>query len=139
MATDAELSVTKECRCLAARRYARAVTRLFEARLRPHGLRATQFSVLAALTLKGPTALGELAALLGLDRTTLTRVAAVLERRSWIAAGRTRDARNHLLRITAGGRRKLDAAFPAWEDGQRLAANLVPGAGPVARLAGRAG
>jgi len=126
MATDAELSATRECRCLAARRYARAVTRLFEARLRPFGLRTTQFSVLAALALKGPTPLTELAGLLGLERTTLTRVAAVLERHAWIAAGRPRDARNRLLRLTAAGRRRLDAAFPAWEEGQRLAARQFP-------------
>jgi DNA-binding MarR family transcriptional regulator len=126
MATDAELSACRECRCLAARRYARAVTRVFEAQLRPHRLRATQFSVLAALALKGPTPVTELAALLGLERTTLTRVAAVLERRGCLAAGRSDDARTRMLRLVPAGRRTLDRAFPAWQEGQRLAARQFP-------------
>src|SRR5438270_125986 len=49
MAVD--LSLCTRCRCLAARRNARAITRHFEAELRPHGLRATQFSILPALAL----------------------------------------------------------------------------------------
>lgn len=117
-AANVDLSPTRACRCLAARRYARAVTRLFERRLRPHGLRATQFSVLAALALKGPTSITELAAALGLERTTLTRVAAVLERNGWVRAARAGDARRRPVRLTAGGRRKAERAFPAWKEAQ---------------------
>jgi DNA-binding MarR family transcriptional regulator len=118
-----DLSACKACRCLAARRYARELTRLYEGRLRPHGLRATQFSVLAALALKGPTAVTELAATLGLDRTTLTRIAAVLERRGLVAAALVPavDARKRILRLTAPGRRTLEGAFPAWKEAQQRA------------------
>ncbi len=61
-----DLSLLRDCHCLAARQQARVITRLFEEKLRPHGLRATQFSVLAALALKGPTRVTELAETLGL-------------------------------------------------------------------------
>jgi len=81
---DVDLSATEGCHCLAARRYARAITRLYEQRLRPHGLRATQLSILAALALKGPTPIGELADFLVLERTTLSRSAALLQRRGWV-------------------------------------------------------
>ena len=108
------------CHCLAARRRARAITRLFEARLRPHGLRATQFSILAALALIGPRRMSELAARLGLERTTLTRGAAVLEGRGWVAGEATRDRRERLLRLTPEGRQHLEAAFPAWKQAQDL-------------------
>jgi DNA-binding MarR family transcriptional regulator len=120
MTKPADLSACKACRCLAARRYAREITRLYERKLRPYGLRATQFSVLAALALRGPTPVTDLAGGLGLDRTTLTRIAGVLARRGWLTAPqrRSRDARWRLLRLTAAGRRKLDAAFPAWKQAQ---------------------
>ncbi|MGH6945377.1 MAG: MarR family winged helix-turn-helix transcriptional regulator, partial [Geminicoccaceae bacterium] len=75
-----DLSVCARCHCLAARRSARAITRIFDDHLRPHGLRATQLSVLVALALGGPSPIGELAEVLGLERTSLTRSAAVLER-----------------------------------------------------------
>jgi DNA-binding MarR family transcriptional regulator len=116
--TRRDLAATTGCYCLAARRAARRLTRLYETRLRPVGLRATQFSILAALALKGPTRVGELAALLGLERTTLTRSAALLARRGWVRAARAPDARAHPLRITPAGRRKLEAALPAWKAAQ---------------------
>jgi DNA-binding MarR family transcriptional regulator len=84
MVTPAYLSVTPRCHCLAARRKAREITRLYEQKLRPHGLRATQFSILAALAVKGSTSIGELAGVLGLDRTTLTRNASRLEEKDWV-------------------------------------------------------
>lgn len=111
----------KDCHCLAARRRARALTRLYEERLRPYGLRATQFSVLAALALKGPTRLGELAEFLVLERTTLTRGATVLEKKGWIDVAPSRDARERRLRLTVAGRRKLAAAFPSWQEAQAIA------------------
>ena len=113
-----DFSVIRGCHCLAARKTARAITRVFEQRLRPHGLRATQFSVLAALTLKGPTPLGELAELLGLERTSLTRTAAIVVRNGWIAEEQSKDARERLLKVTPEGRRKLEDAFPAWKEAQ---------------------
>jgi DNA-binding MarR family transcriptional regulator len=115
MTTEDDLRVTIGCHCLAARRRARSLTRFYEKRLRPHGLRATQFSILAALTLQGPTPVGDLAELLGLERTTLTRGAALLERKGWVAEAPSEDARVRLLRVTRPGRRKLEAAFPDWQ------------------------
>jgi DNA-binding MarR family transcriptional regulator len=117
MAPD-PLLATRHCRCLAARREARALTRLFEANLRPFGLRATQFSVLAALALKGATPVSALADFLVLERTTLTRVAAVLERNGWVTVRPGADGRLRPLLITAKGRRKVEAAFPAWQAAQ---------------------
>lgn len=120
MVNKVDLSATRACYCLAARRKARALTRLYEEKLRPHGLRATQFSILAALALKGPTPVRELAETLGLERTTLSRSAALLTRNGWIEADRSVDTRLHPLRLTATGRQKLQEALPAWEEAQTL-------------------
>ncbi len=115
---NAELAACRDCYCLAARRAARAITRLYDAKLRPHGLRSTQFSILAALALKGPTPMGELAELLGLEHTTLSRSSARLERDGWITTASTKDARKRPLELTPAGRRKLEDAFPAWREVQ---------------------
>lgn len=120
MTRTEDLAATKNCYCLAARRYARAITRHYDAYLRPHGLRATQFSILAALALKGPTPVGALAAFLVLERTTLTRSAALLQQRGWVAADRSADARERPLRLTPAGRQKLEEALPAWRAAQDL-------------------
>jgi len=111
-----DLAETRACPCLAARRHARAITRHFDAFLRPHGLRSTQFSVLAMLAQRGPTVRGRLADGLGLERTTLTRSAATLERQGWIETLESDDARERPLALTEAGRRALDAALPAWKE-----------------------
>lgn len=131
-----DLSITRECYCLAARRKARALTRFYEEQLRPHGLRATQFSILAALMLKGPTPISELAELLGLERTTLTRAAEVMKRNGWIEPEPADDGRVHALRLTQTGLRKLTEAYPAWEQAQQAVAdNKGPNPGRVGRPA----
>lgn len=113
-----ELRLCAGCHCLEARRLARAITRIFDERLRRHGLKATQFSVLAALALGGPSPIGELAQALGLERTTLTRSAALLQKRGWITSDRSRDQREHPIKLTTSGRSKLESAFPAWKAAQ---------------------
>ncbi len=108
--------MTRSCPCLAARRRARAITRHFDAHLRQHGLRSTQFSVLAALAQRGPTSRVRLADGLGLERTTLTRSAATLERQGWIETLEADDGRERPLALTEAGRRALHAALPAWKE-----------------------
>ena len=125
MNRSADLWECVDCHCLAARRTARQITRDYEAMLRPHGLRATQFSILATLTLKGPTPVSELADFLGLERTSLTRGANVMERNGWIEIAESADARERPLRVTGTGRKKLKAAFPAWREAQRAVADKI--------------
>lgn len=116
--TLVDLSATKECHCLAARKRARELTRRYEEKLRPHGLRATQFSVLAALAQTGPMPLGDLADILGLERTTLTRSANRLEDDGWVTEADSEDARVRRLKLTPAGREKVEDAYPAWKDAQ---------------------
>lgn len=114
--TVVDLSATKHCHCLAARKRARVITRLYAEKLRPHDLRATQFSVLAALALKGPTPLGELADVLGLERTSLTRTANRMEDDGWLTEAESEDARVRRLKLTSRGRGKIESAYPAWKE-----------------------
>jgi len=109
---------TAQCLCLASRRAARAITRRFDQALRPHGIRATQFTLLAALALKGPQSIGTLAEFIGADRTTLTRNLAVAEERALVRIGSAEDGRERIASITARGRQTLRRAFPAWRETQ---------------------
>jgi DNA-binding MarR family transcriptional regulator len=118
MGHDVDLTDCRHCHCLAARRIARSITHVYDEKLRPHGLRPTQFSILAALALNGPTPTIGLAEILGLERTTLTRSAALLRRNGWVAFGRSSDARKRPLRLREAGRRKLESAYTAWKEAQ---------------------
>jgi DNA-binding MarR family transcriptional regulator len=121
------LAATMGCHCLAARRQARAITRTFDAALRPYGVQSTQFSVLAMVALAGPRRTKELAEGLGLERSTLTRSVALLERNGWIGSQPGQDRRERPLHITPAGRRKLAEALPGWQAAQeRVGKHLAP-------------
>jgi DNA-binding MarR family transcriptional regulator len=125
MTAEAELFETAKCLCLASRRAARAITRRFDTALRPYGIRATQFTLLAILALKGPTSIGELAEIIGADRTTLTRNLAVAAGQSLVRIGSGEDARARIASSTARGRQTLRRAFPAWRKTQNELTNAL--------------
>ena|SRR5437660_873211 len=118
MTDDPNLAECADCLCLASRRAARTITRAFEKQLRPHGIRAPQFSLLALLELKGPQTIGALADALGADRTTLTRNLALVERQSLVRIRPGDDARSRIVTIAPKGRSALKNAFPAWRKAQ---------------------
>src|SRR5947209_17992365 len=81
---ETTLEVRDACLCLHLRRAARAVARRFDAAFRPLGLTSGQFSLLMSLNRKEPPAMGSIAALLAMDRTTLTANLKPLERRGLV-------------------------------------------------------
>jgi DNA-binding MarR family transcriptional regulator len=115
MNTTPDLIETAQCLCLASRRAARAITRAFDRELRAHGLRATQFTLLATLSLKGEQTISELAEFIDTDRTTMTRNVAVAEEKSLVKVRRHEsDARVRVVTITRQGRETLAAALASW-------------------------
>jgi len=114
-----DLRPVADCLCLASRQAARAITRRFDRALRGQGLRITQFSMLAVLSLKGPQPIGALAEALGVERTTLTRNLGPVERDGLVAIRSDRDdARARIVALTAKGQAALRAAFPSWQAAQ---------------------
>lgn len=116
------------CACAELRRAARAVTRLYDAALRPTGLRGTQFTLLQALGFAGnPLRQGVLGEILALDITTLSRTLRPLEEAKWIRSFAGADSRERYIELTPQGRRVLERATPAWESAQhRLKETLGP-------------
>jgi DNA-binding MarR family transcriptional regulator len=102
------------CACANLRRAARAVTRLYNQALRPDGIEITQFTLLMALNLTGETSQGDLAELLALDSTTLTRMLSLVRKRRWVHLRPGQDRRQRLVSLTGTGREKLQQAMPRW-------------------------
>jgi DNA-binding MarR family transcriptional regulator len=115
MKATPDLIETAQCLCLASRRTARTITRAFDRELRTHGLRATQFTLLATLSLKGEQTISELAEFIDADRTTMIRNVAVAEEKNFVEVRRHEgDARVRVVTITRQGRETLAAALASW-------------------------
>lgn len=108
--------VHDHCLCFAAQRAARALARCFDEALRPTGLTSGQFSLLMSLNRPEPPTVGAIAALLGMDRTTLTANLKPLEREGLVESMvDPADRRGRLLVLTVRGKKKLKAALPIWK------------------------
>src|SRR6266481_8550808 len=107
------------CACSQVRRLARKLSSLYDTLLSPEDLTITQYSLLVNIERAGQLSHAALAEKVGMDRTTLTRNLRPLTRAKWVAAATGKDHRQHLLQLTAGGRRKLVRSLPLWEEAQR--------------------
>ncbi len=109
------LHVRDHCLCLAAQRAARALARRFDEALKPVGLTSGQFSLLMSLNRPEPPTIGSVAALLVMDRTTLTANLKPLERQGLLTVTvDPADRRGRRLALTEAGRATLAAAVPIW-------------------------
>jgi DNA-binding MarR family transcriptional regulator len=88
---------------------------------------ASEARALTELLAAHGIAQGQLAALLGLEKSTVSRLAASLESKGWIRRGR--DERNHRyvrLYLTPQGRAVADRLWQAWQSRQeRILAGLT--------------
>ncbi len=107
------------CMCASFRRASRVLTQHYDKALRPLGLRATQFTLLQALTLAGEVSQGTLGEILAIDSTTLTRTLAIMGRRGWIDSRSGEDHRERWLSLSEAGRAEFKRARPRWEKVQQ--------------------
>lgn len=112
---ETTLEVRDTCLCLHTRRAARALSRRFDEAFRPLGLTNGQFSLMMSLNRPQAPGIGQVSALLAMDRTTLTANLKPLVRRGLVTVTADQaDRRSRLLTLTPAGRKLLASAVPVW-------------------------
>lgn len=123
---ETTLLVRDSCLCLHVQRAARALARRFDDAFRPLGLTNGQFSLLMSLNRPEPPDMASVAALLAMDRTTLTAALKPLQRRGLLhIAADPEDRRARLMTLTPRGRRLLTRAIPIWKRTHRAVEKLL--------------
>ena len=116
------------CLCTNLRRASRAISNIYDAALAPTGIKITQFSLLRAVERNEPIAISVLAEEMALDRTTLARNLALLQREGLIHLSAGEDQRVTEVRLTLAGRKAIKKAIPIWSmTQQRVSRLLEPG------------
>ena len=115
------------CACYNLRRTSRAVTQVFDAHFDAIGLKATQFTVLAALSYEseGRPTVNHLAAALVLEQSSLSRNLAVLERQGLLVLEPGEDKRERIVQLTRAGRALLARGYPVWKEAQAAVAGAL--------------
>lgn len=117
--THKKTAVRLPCACANLRRAVRVVTRFYDTVLRPSGMGVTQFTLLQALNQVPKVSQKQLAELLEIDSTTLTRTLAPLRRKGWLRSEAGSDRRELRLSLTRAGKRHYDHALPYWQIAQK--------------------
>lgn len=108
-----------------ARRAARAVSRHYDRLARKVGMTAGQFSVLVAIRQVRERTTADLAERLSMDRTTLVRNVALLERDGLVVSSLAGDGKAKCFSVTDKGEALLQEALPLWRKAQKDVEELL--------------
>ena len=106
------------CTNFKLRKLMRRVTQRYDAEMAKSGLKTTQYSLLSHVLKLGPLRPGELAHVMAMDASTLTRNLKPLVDAGWITVGAGMDARSRTVTITDAGREKHQEAQRCWRTAQ---------------------
>lgn len=106
------------CMVLKTRRAARAVTRRYNALLKPFGLQSTQVSLLAAIAKGGFESVSDLAETMALERSAMLRNLKPLEQAGLIACPRGGQGRAQKFALTRKGEALIVKLVPLWQKAQ---------------------
>jgi DNA-binding MarR family transcriptional regulator len=134
MVADLAAEVGRSCLGMRVARLNRVVTRCYEQELQTVGLSQPQMEVLTCLVIDPrPVRPAALAAQLMLERSTVSRNLALMQKRGWIAAAETSPTgRAMSVTITEAGVAAFTRAGSAWRRAQADATKMLgPDAGPT--------
>jgi len=106
------------CYCATLRQAARALTTMYDERIRPSGIRTTQFGILQALTLQPGARITDMVEWLAIDQTTLTRNLALLRKRGLVEVTERPSGREKCWDLTRSGKAKFAEVRALWEEAQ---------------------
>lgn len=114
------------CTALRFRKAARRVSQIYDEHLEPYGLTITQYGLLAHIRRLAGVSIGELAAELAMDPTTLTRnLAPLIKRKLVVVKPDRRDKRARALALTRAGEAALEAGGAGWKAAQKSIAAVL--------------
>jgi DNA-binding MarR family transcriptional regulator len=107
------------------RQLTRRVSQHYDQEMAKVGLKTTQYSLLSHVLHGGPIRPGDLAQVMVLDASTLTRNLKPLVAAGYITIGAGSDSRSHLVAITRAGREKRTEGQRRWKVAQESLNELL--------------
>ena len=109
----------EDCACRAARQTARTITQMYDDFLEPVEISIEQYFILATLHRSQAVSMTNLASMLHMDRTSLTRTLRPLEREGLLTVrSSSEDGRYRMVRLTTTGLDRIAWAYPLWSHAQ---------------------
>ncbi len=109
------LEVPTSCLDYNLRKASRIAAQHYEEVMKPCGLRNTQFTLIVATSLMGKPQISDLAKVLAMDRTTVSRNLKPLQRDGLLSIVPGEDKRSRHIVLTEAGKQRLVQAIPLWQ------------------------
>jgi DNA-binding MarR family transcriptional regulator len=129
----ADVAKPQGCTNLKLRQLMRRVTQYYDVELAKTGLKTTQYSLLSHVVKLGPIRAVDLAGVMRMSTSTLSRNLQPLIANDWIAVNAGNDARSRLITATDAGQTKRTEAQRKWRVAQE-GINQTLGLGRVLAL-----
>jgi DNA-binding MarR family transcriptional regulator len=113
-----EFASLPDCTCYRLRQIARLLSRNYDAFLAECGISIGQFGLLATVAAHEGESISQIAGVLNMERTTLTRNLTPLQRLKYIVTDSGPDRRTRAVCLTPSGAKTLKAALPKWQAAQ---------------------
>lgn len=110
----------KNCLTFKAQRVARTMGRQMEMALKPVGLTNQQFTTLTILSSMKTVSVSDLADMMGVERTTMTRNIEQMRKKNWLEQVPAKDQRIRAYEITKAGKDLYGKAVPLWQAQQEI-------------------
>ena len=116
--TEETRRIGRECIGFRVRMLNRMITAIYDDALVDVGLKTSQFNLLVAVTNREESRPAELAKILAMDESTLSRNVERMCVKGWLRLEPDNDRRSHLIRVTDKGLALIRKGYPAWQKAQ---------------------
>lgn len=116
--TEETKQVGRECIGGRVRMLNRMITAIYDEALASVGLKTSQFNVLVAAVNREESRPAELAKVLAMDESTLSRNVERMCAKGWLRLEPDEDRRSHLIKATERGLALIRKSYPAWQRAQ---------------------
>ena len=108
------------CACLHVRRADRQLSQMYDAYIRPAGIRSTQFAMLKCVAALPDPFISDIGRVLNMDQTTVTRNIEKLEKAGLVATRpHPDDPRKKQVALSTLGEEKIAEVGPLWKAAQQ--------------------
>jgi DNA-binding MarR family transcriptional regulator len=108
-------SFSSPCACTTVKKLSRVLGRAYDAALAPSGINVTQLAVIRCISRHDGEPLARVAEELEMDRTSLYRAIAPMERDGWVKLTAGVDSRSRSAVVTRKGNQVLAKAATGWD------------------------
>ena len=118
-------TIASECIAVRIRLLNRTVTHIFDEALRPLKVKVSQLNVLMVVAKRGPIAPGDVARLLNMEKSTLSRNVDRMRTHGWLKVSEGDSGNKQILELGSAGRKLIQKALPFWKQAQTQTEELL--------------